>query len=56
MVAAVTGHTTTYIEWEMPVPKGKQYQAIWLEMQGNITLPLTSESIDTAKWRAIAGR
>ncbi len=57
MVAAVSNESASYIEWEMPVAKGRQYQAIWLEMEGNITAPADgSNDTDAGAWSRISGR
>jgi hypothetical protein len=55
MVAAITHLPPAEIELNMPLAQGLQYQAIWLEMQGNI-VESASASLDTAaQWKRIAG-
>lgn len=48
MVAAVTNHDWEFIEWQMPVAKGLQAQALWHDLEasrhgqpGRLTRPLT---------------
>ncbi len=33
MVAAITKHDADFIEWEMPLAKGRQFQAIWIDLR-----------------------
>lgn len=55
MVAAVTHLTPHQIQWDLPLAQGLQYQAIWLELQGNTTEPAGGGFDSAAKWRDIAG-
>jgi hypothetical protein len=56
MVSAVTNMTPDAIFWDLSLARGLQYQAIWLELQGNVTEP-ASAGIDTVtKWKEIAGK
>jgi hypothetical protein len=37
MASAASGHTAAHVECDMAAAEAIQYQAIWLEMQGNVT-------------------
>lgn len=55
MVSGVTNLPASVVEWDLPLAQGLQYQAIWLEQQGNITTR-DAGGIDTgSKWKEIAG-
>jgi hypothetical protein len=54
MVAAVSKESSQFIEWEMPVAKGHQYQAIYLKMK-NLPVGAVAASDAGADWRTIAG-
>lgn len=55
MVAAVTGLSKHDIEMNLPLAQGLQFQAIWLEMQGNDVGSLHAPSDISHQWHQIAG-
>jgi len=56
MVAAVTHMSPREIEWDLPLARGLQFQAIWLDLQGNVTEPAAGGFDARAQWEAVAGK
>lgn len=54
MVAAVTKEPTRFIEWDMPLAKGQQYQAIYLKMK-QLNVTAAAPAAAAPDWRTIAG-
>ncbi len=55
MVTAVSGHTARHVEYDLPLAQGLQLQALWLEMQGNETAPVSQTAATAQAFAKAAG-